>query len=185
MLQRRIELCGDAPRAQMQPCKQQVWPPTASPPAQGWNPPEQVQRVKSQEVRATESPVPLDNSKQNRNLCVRFFGGGTLRSALMVCGRGAQIRKRQRILCVVSEMHKADGNRRTLRRSYGFVPRLILSVPFVPLEKQPVNIQARGGRMDGRNSLPLSGMGLAKNAISRIHNLPKRYPPRRRLCRDE
>ena len=30
-----IELCGDAPRAPMQPCKRRVRPPTGSPPAQG------------------------------------------------------------------------------------------------------------------------------------------------------
>ena len=35
MLQRRIELCGDAARAPMQPCKRQVRPPTGKPTGPG------------------------------------------------------------------------------------------------------------------------------------------------------
>ena len=40
--------------------------------------PEQAQSEKSQGVRGTESPDSLDNSKQNRDLRVRFFGGSTV-----------------------------------------------------------------------------------------------------------
>src|SRR6516225_8703969 len=77
MLQRRIELCGDAPRAPLQPCKRRVRPPTGGPPAQGRSTPEQAQSEKSQGVRGTESPDPSITDQRNRELRVRFFGGTT------------------------------------------------------------------------------------------------------------
>src|SRR6516162_757146 len=75
MLQRRIELCGDAPRAPMQPCKRRVRPPTGSPPAQGRFPPEQVQSEKSQGVRGTESPDSFDNTPKKPRIMCPFFRG--------------------------------------------------------------------------------------------------------------
>src|SRR6516225_540293 len=77
MLQRRIELCGDAPRAPLQPCKRRVRPPTGGPPAQGRSTPEQAQSEKSQGGRGTESPDPSITDQRNRELRVRFFGGTT------------------------------------------------------------------------------------------------------------
>src|SRR6516225_7085893 len=75
MLQRRIELCGDAPRAPMQPCKRRVRPPTGSPPAQGRFPPVQVQSEKSQGVRGTESPDSFDNTPKKPRITCPFFRG--------------------------------------------------------------------------------------------------------------
>src|SRR5262245_48001821 len=75
MLQRRIELCGDAPRAPMQPCRRRVWPPTGGPPAQGRSPPEQAQSKKSQGVRGTESPDSFDNTPQKPRITCPFFRG--------------------------------------------------------------------------------------------------------------
>src|SRR5579864_2875615 len=75
MLQRRIELCGDAPRAPMQPCKRRVRPPTGSPPAQGWSLPEQAQSEKSQGVRGTESPNSFDNTPKKPRTTCPFFRG--------------------------------------------------------------------------------------------------------------
>jgi Tn3 transposase DDE domain len=74
MLQRRIELCGDAPRAPMQPCKRRVRPPPGSPPAQGRSPPEQAQSEKSQGVRGTESPDSSVNTKETENYVSVFAG---------------------------------------------------------------------------------------------------------------
>src|ERR1700739_3979716 len=75
MLQRRIELCGDAPRVPMQPCKRQVRPPTGSPPAQGRSLPEQAQSEKSQRVRGTESPGSFDNTAKKPRITCPFFRG--------------------------------------------------------------------------------------------------------------
>src|SRR2546429_9690848 len=75
MLQRRIELCGDAPRAPMQPCKRRVRPPTSSPPAQGRSLPEQAQSEKSQGVRGTESPESFDNTVKKTENYVSVFSG--------------------------------------------------------------------------------------------------------------
>src|SRR6516164_5529927 len=75
MLQRRIELCGDAPRAPMQPCKRRVRPPTGSPPPQGRFPPVQVQSEKSQGVRGTESPDSFDNTPKKPRIRCPFFRG--------------------------------------------------------------------------------------------------------------
>src|SRR6266702_3634123 len=75
MLQRRIELCGDAPRAPMQPCKRRVRPPTSSPPAQGRSLPEQAQSEKSRGVRGTESPEPFDNTVKKTENYVSVFSG--------------------------------------------------------------------------------------------------------------
>src|SRR6516225_1485534 len=84
MLQRRIELCGDAPRAPMQPCKRRVRPPTGSPPPQGRFPPVQVQSEKSQGVRGTESPDSFDNTpKKPRIRCPLFWGKYIRRGALL------------------------------------------------------------------------------------------------------
>src|SRR6266576_4255819 len=74
-LQRRIELCGDAPRAPMQPCKRRVWPPPGSPPAQGRSLPEQAQSEKSQGVRGTESPDSSDNTPKKPSIACPFFRG--------------------------------------------------------------------------------------------------------------
>src|ERR1700745_1316985 len=62
----------------MQPCKRRVRSPPGSPPAQGRSPPEQAQSEKSQGVRGTESPDSSINTKENRELRVRFFGGTTV-----------------------------------------------------------------------------------------------------------
>src|SRR6266478_9194893 len=75
MLQRRIELCGDAPRAPMQPCKRRVRPPTSSPPAKGRSLPEQAQSEKSQGVRGTESPDSFDNTVKKTENYVSVFSG--------------------------------------------------------------------------------------------------------------
>src|SRR6516165_7117406 len=75
MLQRRIELCGDAPRAPMQPCRRRVWPPMGSPPAPGRSPPEQAQSEKSQGVRGTESPDSFDNTPKKPRITCPFFRG--------------------------------------------------------------------------------------------------------------
>src|ERR1700757_4116135 len=75
MLQRRIELCGDATRAPMQPCKRRVRPPTGGPPAQGRSPPEQAQSEKSQGVRGTESPDSFDNTPKKPRITCPFFRG--------------------------------------------------------------------------------------------------------------
>src|SRR6516164_9877955 len=88
MLQRRIELCGDAPRAPLQPCKRRVRPPTGGPPAQGRSTPEQAQSEKSQGVRGTESPDPSITDQRNRELRVRFFGGTTRLLLVRAAQRG-------------------------------------------------------------------------------------------------
>src|ERR1700746_3023196 len=75
MLHRRIESCGEAPRAPMQPCKRRVRPPTGSPPAHGRSPPEQVQSEKSQGVRGTESPDSFDNKAKKPRITCPFFRG--------------------------------------------------------------------------------------------------------------
>src|SRR6266550_7296891 len=75
MLQRRIELCGDAPRAPMQPCKRRVRLPTSSPPAQGRSLPEQAQSEKSQGVRGIESPESFDNTVKKTENYVSVFRG--------------------------------------------------------------------------------------------------------------
>src|SRR5438132_4404746 len=75
MLQRRIELCGNAPRAPMQPCKRRVRPPTSNPPAQGRSLPEQAQSEKSQGVRGTESPESFDNTVKKTENYVSVFSG--------------------------------------------------------------------------------------------------------------
>src|ERR1700745_3758201 len=62
----------------MQPCKRRVRSPPGSPPAQGRSPPEQAQSEKSQGVQGTESPDSSINTKENRELRVRFFGGTTI-----------------------------------------------------------------------------------------------------------
>src|ERR1700751_2433852 len=75
MLQRRLELCGEAPRAPMQPCKRGVRPPTGSPPAHGRSPPEQVQSEKSQGVRGTEAPDSFSNIAKKPRITCPFFRG--------------------------------------------------------------------------------------------------------------
>jgi hypothetical protein len=75
--------CGDAPRAPMQPCKRQVWPPPGSPPAQDRSLPEQAQSEKSQGVRGTESwteswtesPDSFDNTVKKTENYVSVFSG--------------------------------------------------------------------------------------------------------------
>src|ERR1700746_4122012 len=69
----------------MQPCKRRVRSPPGSPPAQGRSPPEQAQSEKSQGVRGTESPDSSINTKENRELRVRFFGGTTVSSSTDEC----------------------------------------------------------------------------------------------------
>jgi hypothetical protein len=76
MLQRRIELCGDAPPAPMEPCKRRVRAPTGSPPAQGRSLPEQAQSEKSQGVRGTESPDSFDKTLKQAENYVSVFSGG-------------------------------------------------------------------------------------------------------------
>src|ERR1700751_725642 len=75
MLQRRLELCGEAPRAPMQPCKRRVRPPTGSPPAHGRSPPEQGQSEKTQGVRGTDSPDSFDNKAKKPRITCPFFRG--------------------------------------------------------------------------------------------------------------
>src|ERR1700745_3954761 len=70
----------------MQPCKRRVRSPPGSPPAQGRSPPEQAQSEKSQGVRGTASPDSSINTKENRELRVRFFGGTT--SGSWPCPKG-------------------------------------------------------------------------------------------------
>src|SRR6516162_9958333 len=72
---RRIELCGDAPRAPMRPCKRRAWLPTGSPPAQRRHLPEQAKSVKSQGVRGTESPDSLNNTLKKTENQVSVFSG--------------------------------------------------------------------------------------------------------------
>src|SRR5437762_6690337 len=74
-LQRRIELCGDAPRAPMQPCKRRVWPPPGRPPAQGRSMPVQAQSEKSRGVRGTESSDSSDNTPKKPSIACPFFRG--------------------------------------------------------------------------------------------------------------
>src|SRR5437660_8102291 len=89
MLQRRIELCGDAPRAPMQPCKRRVRPPTSSPPAQGRSLPEQAQSEKSQGVRGTESPESFDNTVKKTENYVSDCSGELQKPALSCPGQSA------------------------------------------------------------------------------------------------
>src|SRR5262249_61725022 len=74
MLHWRIEPCGDAPRAPMQPCKRQGRPPWGGPPA--WPLlPEQAQSEKSQGVRGTESPDSCNNTLKKTENYVSVFSG--------------------------------------------------------------------------------------------------------------
>ena len=75
MLQRRIELCGDAPRAPMQPCRRRAWSPTGGPPAQGSAPAGASQSEKSQGVRETESPDSFDDTVKKTENYVSVFSG--------------------------------------------------------------------------------------------------------------
>src|SRR5262249_20515066 len=74
MLHWRIEPCGDAPRAPMQPCKRQGRPPWGGPPA--WPLlPEQTPSEKSQGVRGTESPDSCNNTLKKTENYVSVFSG--------------------------------------------------------------------------------------------------------------
>ena len=74
MPHRRIELCGDATRAPMRPCKRQVWPLPGGTPA--WPIlPEQAQSEKSQGVRGTESPDSFNNTLKKTENYVSVFSG--------------------------------------------------------------------------------------------------------------
>src|SRR6266550_8173019 len=94
MLQWRIELCGDAPRAPMQPCKRRVRPPTSSPPAQGRSLPEQVQSEKSQGVRGTESPESFDNTVKKTENYVSVFSGELQNSRASLAKLFAKVSRR-------------------------------------------------------------------------------------------
>src|ERR1700730_2716798 len=77
MPHRRIELCGDAPRAPMWPCKRQVWPlpggtPGPADPA-GASPKRKIPGGSGDRV----TRFLQQYTKENRKLRVRFFGGST------------------------------------------------------------------------------------------------------------
>src|ERR1700740_2496630 len=86
MLQRRIELCGDAPRAPMQPCKRQARPRTGP---QGGPLPEQVKSEKSQGVGGTESPDSFDDTVKKTEHYVSVFSG-EVQSISTLLNRSAQ-----------------------------------------------------------------------------------------------